>query len=606
MRSNEKSTGKVYKPPPPVPPRPSKSLIHEALAKTKHGNETTESDKMVDRNKTKSPARQAPPPPSDGVDQVKVMLKKQNYYQGNIAVDKHSCRPVVYLSDNLKSHQTDVKRTNSILKRNDSSKRTTHNDINQNKESIIYIGRTSENIQTNLNRVESFKNDICQRPQVIDKKGPGLILNNNCKKVEIEDTECLAAKEKDELMKNNFDSIGDDKFSVMHDGKCHEDYDSRTSTMESGISSKLSDNCDSLRSTKNNTPDDQWSKTLNDRNHVNTLIDEMFASVLEVNSNSDSNRSSLTENIIKDDNENKIIISNNVENSSGDNNLTVIVISDDNSSSTTSTNERKVKFTDQLNHEHLIDELQNMKNDQEKIMKRQRMPSANLYGDEKIKNDKEKIHTNDWYGVNDGKEVKMSSCHITIEEDRRQNDEGFEFDYKRIAKMSHLHGLPPLPKSLSGFNFIDGHLQGQRQNPATPVRSSSIRSNQGPQMTPMHHVSSTYSSQSINDGLNTTKTTNMDTQLAILRREMYSLRQQDLSLLSQLWSLNESIQDFRQILQDQDQDDPVLSPPTRSPTPSSADEEDFYLSAASTVYKQSSSLIGRKLSGSSAASGSVG
>lgn len=50
----------------------------------------------------------------------------------------------------------------------------------------------------------------------------------------------------------------------------------------------------------------------------------------------------------------------------------------------------------------------------------------------------------------------------------------------------------------------------------------------------------------------------------------YSLRQLDLSLLSQLWSLNESIQDFRQMLQDQE--DRILSPPSPSPTQSSGDD----------------------------------
>ena len=45
----------------------------------------------------------------------------------------------------------------------------------------------------------------------------------------------------------------------------------------------------------------------------------------------------------------------------------------------------------------------------------------------------------------------------------------------------------------------------------------------------------------------------------------YGLRQLDLSLLSQLWALNESIQEFRTILQEQDH----LSPP--SPSPSNSD-----------------------------------
>ncbi|XP_017786936.1 PREDICTED: protein FAM89B-like [Nicrophorus vespilloides] len=60
-------------------------------------------------------------------------------------------------------------------------------------------------------------------------------------------------------------------------------------------------------------------------------------------------------------------------------------------------------------------------------------------------------------------------------------------------------------------------------------------------------------------------------------RLQYSLRQLDLSLLSQLWSLNESIQDFRVILQEQDERS-ILSPPSPSPTPSSDEGEadEFY------------------------------
>ncbi|KAL1502189.1 hypothetical protein ABEB36_007367 [Hypothenemus hampei] len=114
--------------------------------------------------------------------------------------------------------------------------------------------------------------------------------------------------------------------------------------------------------------------------------------------------------------------------------------------------------------------------------------------------------------------------------------------------MSHLHGLPPLPKSLSGFSL---------DSPATSVRTSSIRSNI--QFTPTRQFN------------------NLDSQLAILRREMYSLRQQDLSLLSQLWALNESLQEFRQLLQEQR----VLSPPSPSPTASSIDDEEFFLTSTS-------------------------
>ncbi|XP_067619087.1 serine-rich adhesin for platelets [Eurosta solidaginis] len=62
----------------------------------------------------------------------------------------------------------------------------------------------------------------------------------------------------------------------------------------------------------------------------------------------------------------------------------------------------------------------------------------------------------------------------------------------------------------------------------------------------------------------------LDTQLAILRKEMYGLRQLDLSLLSQLWALNDSIQEFRTMLESQEPEPDAYSPP-HSPTPSSYD-----------------------------------
>uniref|UniRef100_A0A034VN18 Protein FAM89A n=1 Tax=Bactrocera dorsalis TaxID=27457 RepID=A0A034VN18_BACDO len=61
----------------------------------------------------------------------------------------------------------------------------------------------------------------------------------------------------------------------------------------------------------------------------------------------------------------------------------------------------------------------------------------------------------------------------------------------------------------------------------------------------------------------------LDTQLAILRKEMYGLRQLDLSLLSQLWALNDSIQEFRTMLESQELEPDSYSP--HSPTPSSYD-----------------------------------
>ncbi|XP_059221817.1 optomotor-blind protein [Stomoxys calcitrans] len=104
-----------------------------------------------------------------------------------------------------------------------------------------------------------------------------------------------------------------------------------------------------------------------------------------------------------------------------------------------------------------------------------------------------------------------------------------------------------------------GHLShyGQQQHTPTNNNHSSHSSNNNSHN---HHASRTDSDST--SGSSTT--TKLDTQLAILRREMYGLRQLDLSLLSQLWALNESIQGFRAYIQEQE----ALSPPSPSPTPS--------------------------------------
>ncbi|XP_071518873.1 uncharacterized protein [Panulirus ornatus] len=44
------------------------------------------------------------------------------------------------------------------------------------------------------------------------------------------------------------------------------------------------------------------------------------------------------------------------------------------------------------------------------------------------------------------------------------------------------------------------------------------------------------------------RSSTLDSQLAVLRKEMVGLRQLDMSLLCQLWSLNESIQEFKQLI----------------------------------------------------------
>ncbi|XP_071647452.1 protein FAM89A isoform X3 [Temnothorax longispinosus] len=126
---------------------------------------------------------------------------------------------------------------------------------------------------------------------------------------------------------------------------------------------------------------------------------------------------------------------------------------------------------------------------------------------------------------------------------------------ERIA-MSSLQGLPPLPRSLSGFNLSGG--RGESGEPPPPPTRSSSKSQRGGKTTLQSSSSSSRPSPPAR------QLTTLDTQLAVLRREMFGLRQLDLSLLSQLWSLNESIQEFRQLLQEQED---------RAPSPSPSSEE---------------------------------
>uniref|UniRef100_A0A1Q3FLY2 Putative mediator of rna polymerase ii transcription subunit 26 n=1 Tax=Culex tarsalis TaxID=7177 RepID=A0A1Q3FLY2_CULTA len=334
--------------------------------------------------------------------------------------------------------------------------------------------------------------------------------------------------------------------------------------------------------------------------------------------------------------------------------------------------EKKVAF-----HELLISELTAMRSaaaaatggQSDSISRRQRKPPEHRASPEVSPTGTARIRTADWIEVGDnGKEVVLSSCQISLEdsglEDEGKHDEdgdddggssgvGDSWDSVKDAEeriTMSLPGLPPLPKSLSGFDLAGQQLQShqqhhhqnhhhhqqhhppQHQPPAPPQhyqqQQQHLQPPQQHQQQPHpqqqqtlppslnHHptnpfipigvnlqsvsmaslvsqrgqspVSSTVSSSSMaatpnsgsgsgggggggggisqqSGGSSVRKPTTLDTQLAILRREMYGLRQLDLSLLSQLWALNESIQEFRTMLQEQE----TLSPP--SPTPSNSD-----------------------------------
>ncbi|CAN7999768.1 unnamed protein product [Ixodes hexagonus] len=129
-----------------------------------------------------------------------------------------------------------------------------------------------------------------------------------------------------------------------------------------------------------------------------------------------------------------------------------------------------------------------------------------------------------------------------------------------------LKGLPPLPKSLSGllnFNSTQWRELERLHNMRTMIQQDLSRT---------YHqaagASSTSSSrahdraasdgqsirgvlqENVDSWAGRSTTTRLDAQLALLRKEMVGLRQLDMSLLCQLWSLNESIQEYKQAVQD--------------------------------------------------------
>lgn len=54
------------------------------------------------------------------------------------------------------------------------------------------------------------------------------------------------------------------------------------------------------------------------------------------------------------------------------------------------------------------------------------------------------------------------------------------------------------------------------------------------------------------------KSSSFNSNLELLKSEMFNLRQLDLSLLQQLWSLNESINEYRILMHEQEENSPPL------------------------------------------------
>ncbi|XP_041661339.1 sprT-like domain-containing protein Spartan [Cheilinus undulatus] len=137
-----------------------------------------------------------------------------------------------------------------------------------------------------------------------------------------------------------------------------------------------------------------------------------------------------------------------------------------------------------------------------------------------------------------------------------------------LGGMACIEGLPPLPKSLSGLLNSSGG--SWREMERMYVKKTMIQDDLS-------------RGRNNTDNLLANKPANLDAALALLRKEMVGLRQQDMSLLCQLWSLHESIQEYKGSCQDLsaasslngyfDEDDEYYPEPGATPTEERTDGE---------------------------------
>ncbi|KAH8278493.1 hypothetical protein KR018_004079 [Drosophila ironensis] len=250
-------------------------------------------------------------------------------------------------------------------------------------------------------------------------------------------------------------------------------------------------------------------------------------------------------------------------------------------------------------------------NGKEGSTSRKRCPSgcstdSSPYGTERS----QRIRTSDWIEVGDnGTQVTLTSCHISLEDSGMEDEErlddmssgvGDSWDSVKEAESEKRSRnpkrgtssceLPPLPKSLIGFNKLlcsdsgllsdvegnnnsnitcseisqkqnDGHYkvasQDSNENGSDKSTPASPNGNQAiPALTAAaksEAKSTGLPAKGSPQGIEAGST--LDAQIATLRKEMNGLRQLDLSLLSQLWVLNESIQEFRALIEEQENED---------------------------------------------------
>ncbi|XP_041351608.1 leucine repeat adapter protein 25-like [Gigantopelta aegis] len=125
--------------------------------------------------------------------------------------------------------------------------------------------------------------------------------------------------------------------------------------------------------------------------------------------------------------------------------------------------------------------------------------------------------------------------------------------------MSVIPGLPPLPACFSGLVGSDTSQSRETEKFLSPHAQSSVEEQANREDTSSQNCDVVRNGSDSNTNRNLcngeassdrSPFCQLNTTLTKLRKEMVDLRQMDVSLLCQLWSLHESIQDYKTVLQD--------------------------------------------------------
>ncbi|XP_068632445.1 micronuclear linker histone polyprotein-like isoform X2 [Battus philenor] len=496
-------TNKI-KGPPPVPPRPSQSLVAEALAKTRKAvtdSKTTLSKsrasskqdlnniakaKTLDR--TYAASQQVVTPKQNGLARVKSFIKDVISDRSSSSDEKKSSGqnsrrsssdssslhgPASMKRSNESLNSKAVKTCRQILVRSLS----TSNKLDQ--DSKCKVSKSSSFAEKTLPLRKAPPPPLSPKPKLKPMKALPVnkpTINQNKQKKQATEV-CHYSLPID--VKSNTELITEAPYATVDEVQEFDDRLRSSPLLQNTLDTqKINDNANSEDPNKNNSLDRKTSRV------TEMLISEILASR---NNNTDE--------------------------------ANTVIDKGKDSTKLTNGNDSPEITKDMNNHEMLIYELQTMRS-------QSNVPEG---PEDKDPSPHSELCDSD-------SEPNYAMCSVTSEQTDDLYEQAYAYivdddlksrlrkQFRAISTMS-LQGLPPLPKSLSGFAEGEPDLCESPTNVQEPPP------------------------------------TDLDSQLTYLKKEMASLRQLDLSLLSELWSLSEAMAAWRRQLERAPRLRPAPPPP---------------------------------------------